>query len=287
MTFEQLDYFIASVESETFFDAAESMHTTQSTLSKQIRKLEKELNVDLWNRSRRRAELTPAGKAFYSEAQKLSRQYHDTLKKMKEFQPVVKQELCIGTLPFLAQYHLTERIRKFIQLHPEITLSLSEVEETDLLAGFSQDTFELIIARETMIDTELYSFKTIAEDTLSVILPSNHPLATYTALSLEDIRSERFILMHPYTSICQLCMKLFEEASIQPKILRTARVESIISAVQIGEGISLFPESNFQLFQHDGVVAVPLNNAPQLRIGIACKKDRENLPILSTFLKTF
>ena len=41
MTFEQLDYFIASVESETFFDAAESMHTTQSTLSKQIRKLEK------------------------------------------------------------------------------------------------------------------------------------------------------------------------------------------------------------------------------------------------------
>lgn len=287
MTFEQLDYFIASVESETFFDAAESMHTTQSTLSKQIRKLEKELNVDLWDRSRRRAELTPAGKAFYIEAQKLSRQYHESLKKMKEFQPVVKQELCIGTLPFLAQYHLTERIRKFIQVHPEITLTLSEVEENDLLTGFSQDTFELIIARETMIDTELYSFKPIAEDTLSVILPTEHPLATSDTLSLEDIKFERFILMHPYTSIYQLCRKLFEAASIQPKILRTARVESIISAIQIGEGISLFPESNFHLFQHNGVVAISLKDAPKLKIGIACKKDRETFPILSTFLKSF
>ena len=287
MTFEQLDYFIASVESETFFDAAESMHTTQSTLSKQIKKMEKELGVELWDRSRRRAELTPAGKSFYKEAQKLSRQYHETCQKMKRFQTIIRQELRIGTLPFLAQYHLTERIRQFIQVHPEITLTLSEVEEEDLLTGLIQDTFDLVIARETMIDMTLYSFHSIAEDTLSVILPSDHPLANRSALTLNDIRSERFILMHPYTSIYQLCRKLFEKASIQPNMLRTARVESIISAVQIGEGISLFPESNFHLFQHDGVVAVPLENAPKLRIGIAYKKDREINPILHTFLNAF
>ena len=287
MTFEQLDYFIASVESETFFDAAESMHTTQSTLSKQMKKMEKELGVDLWDRSRRRAELTPAGKAFYKEAQKLSQQYHETCQKMKSFQTTVRQELRIGTLPFLAQYHLTERIRRFIQLHPEITLTLSEVEEEDLLTGLFQDTFDLIIARETMINKKLYFFLSIAEDTLSVILPSDHPLANHSALTLKDIRSERFILMHPYTSIYQLCQELFETVSVQPDILRTARVESIISAIQIGEGISLFPESNFHLFQHDGLVAVPLQNAPKLQIGIAYKKNREMNPILSSFLNAF
>lgn len=287
MTFEQLDYFIASVESETFFDAAESMHTTQSTLSKQIKKLEKELGVELWDRSRRRAELTAAGKAFYKEALKLSRQYHETCQKMKRFQTIIRQELRIGTLPFLAQYHLTERIRQFIQVHPEITLTLSEVEEEDLLTGLFQDTFDLIIARETMINKKLYFFLSIAEDTLSAILPSDHPLANRSVLTLKDLRSERFILMHPYTSIYQLCQKLFETASIQPDIQRTARVESIISAVQIGEGISLFPESNFHLFQHDGVVAVPLKDAPKLQIGIAYKKDRGMNPILNTFLNAF
>lgn len=287
MTFEQLDFFIKAVESETFFDAAEALHTTQSTLSKQIKKMEKELGVALWDRSRRRAELTPAGREFYKEAQKLSGQYHATLQKIKKFQPAVSQELHIGTLPFLAQYHLTERIRQFIRLHPEITLSLSEVEEADLLTGLSQDTFDLVIARETMIDTEQYYFDAIAEDVLSVMLPSDHPLACNPVLSLRDISSERFILMHSYTSIYQLCQRLFEKAGIPAQIVRTARMESIINAVQIGEGISLFPESNFQLFQHENVVAVPLADSPKLLIGIAYKKNREMLPIFKNFLHVF
>ena len=285
MTFEQLEYFIAAVESDTFFDAAETLHTTQSTLSKQIKKLETELEVTLWDRSRRHAKLTPAGQTFYKEAQKLSKQYRETLQKMSAYQHTIPHELHIGTLPFLAQYHLTEPIRRFIQLHPQIRLTLSEVEEEELLAGLSQDTFELVIARETMIDLKHYHFKSIAHDTLSVILPKDHPLANQPLLSLKEIKMEGFVLMHPYTSIYQLCQKLFVKAAIQPNILRTARVESIISAVQIGEGISLFPESNFQLFQHEGLVAIPLVDAPQLQIGFAYKKNRELLPILNDLLQ--
>lgn len=284
MTFEQLDYFIAAVESESFFDAAENLHTTQSTLSKQMKKLEKELDVALWDRSRRRASLTPAGQAFYLEAKKLSSQFHNTLQKMKAFRPAMPQELRIGTLPFLAQYHLTEAIRQFIQSHPENTITLSEVEEKELMSGFSEDTFDLIIAREMMIDPTLCHFDVLAEDTLSVILPAAHPLANRSTLSLEEIGTERFLLMHPYTSIYQLCQKLFQDAGIHPQILRTARVESIISAVQIGEGISLFPESNFHLFQHEGILSVPLIDAPRLRIGAAYKKNRELLPVLKEFI---
>lgn len=284
MTLEQLDYFIAAVESESFFDAAESLHTTQSTLSKQIKKMEKELDVLLWDRSKRRASLTPAGQAFYLEAQKLSSQFHDALQKMQTFRPVMPQNLHIGTLPFLAQYHLTEPIRQFIQSHPENTIMLSEVEEKELITGFSNDNFDLIIARELMIDPKLCHFDVLAEDTLSVILPVTHPLANRSTLSLEEIGTELFLLMHPYTSIYQLCQKLFQDAGIHPQILRTARVESIISAVQIGEGISLFPESNFHLFQHDGILAIPLVDAPKLRIGAAYKKNRELLPVLKEFL---
>lgn len=283
MTFEQLDYFIATVESKTFFDAAEKMHISQSMLSKQIKKLEKELGVLLWDRSKRQAALTKAGQAFYIEAQNLSLQYHATLQKMKVFCPDISYEFHIGTLPFLSQYHLTEPIRQFIQSHTEISISLSELEEEDLLNGLSNDIFDLIIAREMMVDQELYHFHVITEDRLSVILPVDHPLADRSTLSLNDIMNERFLLMHPYTSIYQLCQKLFIEADVKPQVLRTARVESLISAVQIGEGISLFPESNFRLFRHDGLVAIPLSNAPTLQVGIAYKKDRKLLPILREF----
>ena len=86
MTFEQIDCFIAAVHADTFFDAAELLHTTQSTLSKQIQKLEKELNLQLFDRSRRNAVLTPAGELFYQEAQELSRQYHQMLHRMSLYQ---------------------------------------------------------------------------------------------------------------------------------------------------------------------------------------------------------
>lgn len=91
--------------------------------------------------------------------------------------------------------------------------------------------------------------------------------------------------MHPYTSIYQLCMQIFQNAGIHPSILRTARVESLISAVAVNEGISLFAESNFRLFQHEGVVSVPLEESPVLRIGFAYKKAGEHTPAMDCFLR--
>ena len=114
MTLEQLDYFIAAVESNTFLDASEKLHITQSALSKQIKKLEAELDLTLFDRSRRHAVLTPAGDAFYEEALKISKQYHTSLLKMNSFRSAASKELCIGTLPFLAQYNLTKPIRKYL-----------------------------------------------------------------------------------------------------------------------------------------------------------------------------
>ena len=85
MTLEQIDYFICAAQSRTFFDAAEAMHISQSSLSKQIMKLEKELELTLWDRSKRTAVLTPEGEFFYKEALKISRQYHRSLEAVYHF----------------------------------------------------------------------------------------------------------------------------------------------------------------------------------------------------------
>ena len=71
MTFEQLSYFIAIVENDTFFDAACEMNISQSSLSKQIMKLEKELDLTLFDRTTRSATLTQAGEFFYNESKQL------------------------------------------------------------------------------------------------------------------------------------------------------------------------------------------------------------------------
>ena len=152
------------------------------------------------------------------------------------------------------------------------------------MEGIEKKRFAMILARESMIDTEHYHFFPIATDRICVMLPADHPLATRQKLSVTALTDQSFLLMHPYTSIYQLCMQIFQNAGIHPSIFRTARVESLISAVAVGEGISLFAESNFRLFQHEGVISVPLEESPVLRIGFAYKKAGEYTPAMDCFL---
>ena len=267
MTLEQIDYFICTVQSRTFFDAAETMHISQSSLSKQIMKLEKELDLTLWDRSKRTAVLTPAGEFFYKEALKISRQYHRSMEDCES------QTLHIGTLPFLSQYHLTSVIHSFCAAHPELSFSLKEVEDQDLLSGLEKNLFNLIFVRKHMLDLKLYTFHVLTEDRLVAVLPKNHPSASKKTVSLTELKREIFILMPPHTSIYRFCMQSFHDAGIHPQILRTARAESIVSAVEIGEGISLLTESSFQLFRQPSLAAVPINGLEKLSVGVAHKKN--------------
>lgn len=344
MTFEQLEYFIAVVEQDTFFDAAESLHISQSALSKQIIKLEKELDIQLLDRSRRSASLTKAGTLFYQEALDLYQRYHQTLAKMRSYQDDLHRELHIGTLPILTQYHLTSRFKRFTEQHPDIHIEIDEVEKKELLNGLEQDKYDLIIAREHMIHpggsegascsgesagsgmssgsgkstdpcrAQKYKTYLLAEDELVAVLPTNHPLACQPLLTehtktsnltpadglalsdnfatfgipLKALTNERFILMNRYTSIYQLCMEEFKKAGIPASsVSRTARVESIISAVAIGEGISLLAKSNFDVFHHENVVAIPLNPPVQLPVILVRKKRKGLNPSMKEFLQFF
>lgn len=114
------------------------MHISQSSLSKQIMKLEKELELTLWDRSKRTAVLTPAGEFFYKEALKISRQYHRSMESVSHFKDSESLTLHIGTLPFLSQYHLTSVIHSFCAAHPELSFSLKEVEDQELLSGLEK-----------------------------------------------------------------------------------------------------------------------------------------------------
>ena len=275
MTFDQIQYFITITEQNTFFDAAEELHISQSTLSKQIIKLEKELGVSLLDRSRRKASLTPAGGTFYQDALLLRQQYEIMTGHMKKYQNsmAAKNELHIGTLPILTQYDLTAHFHQFSESHSDTHLILDEVEENDMKKGLLSGQYDFIICREQML-SELSDFTSVrlAEDELVAVLPCGHPLNGSVALS--DLKDEPFILMNRYTSIHQICQNLFADVSIHPQILRTGRVESIISAVAIGEGISLLPYSNFKLFHHEHIKTLPLIPPVKLPVIIAGEQKR-------------
>ncbi|MDB2158997.1 LysR family transcriptional regulator [Clostridium butyricum] len=248
MTFEQLKYFIAIVENGTYFNASESLHISQSNLSKQIIKLEKELNIDLFDRRLRSASLTDAGRLFYNDAIILINQYNIALNNISNYKKFNDEKLHIGTLPIQTQYNLTSIFNEFKKDNPEINLTIDEVEDEKLLEGIKMDEYHIILARENMLNPKYYDIYPIAKDELVVVLPLGHKLSKCSQLNFNQLSGENFILMNPYTYIYQLCMNIIEEYSISANVVRTARTESIIGAVALNEGISLLPKKILRFF---------------------------------------
>ena len=285
MNFEQLTYFIAIVENDTYFNAAEYLHMSQSNLSKQIIKLENELAIDLFDRSYRSAVLTDAGRLFYNDALQLIDQYHKVLQHIDDYKKSNEQNLHIGTLPIQTQYNLTSIFNRFKNQNPNIHISIDEVEEYDLIIGLNQDKYDIIIARENMINSKQYDTYPIAEDELVVVLPSSHKLAAHSTLDFNLLSGENFILMNPYTSIYKLCIQQIKKYNIDANIVGTARTESIIGAVSFNEGISLLPKSNFEIFNHKNVVNIPFTNPIRLSVVIAKKNTRGTTPAIKKLIK--
>ncbi len=286
MTFEQLQCFIASVEEKTFLDAAHSLYISQSSLSKQIMKLEQELGVMLWDRSRRNAGLTEAGNIFYQDALILLKQYSQARNRLDRFRTESQLTLSVGTLPILTQYQLTPGFRDFQAAHPGIRLSLHEVEEPELMEGFEKGIYDLVIGREAMFYGANCQTQLIAGDQLAAVLDSSHPLAFRSSLCLEELKDEDFIFMNPYTSIYNLCVIRCREAGFSPRILRTARVESILSAVLIGEGISLLAGNSVRIFKPEHIAVIPLTPKIPLPVVLARHKERPVTRAMELFWNT-
>ena len=214
MTLEQLQYFVAIVESATFFDAAESLHITQSTLSKQIRNLELELDVQLFDRSRRHASLTDAGRVLYPDAVRLLKGVQGMKQHLAPYQDSRRSTLHLGVLPILHQYRLNPVLRQFAESHPSITLMIDEVEDEPLRQGFRQGSYDLIIGRPELLTGMQSTCHLLAHDRLVLLIPAGHPLAGRPAVPLEELSGESFILMHPDSSIHRLCLTACQKKRI-------------------------------------------------------------------------
>ncbi len=285
MNFDQIQCFMAAARCSTFMEAADTLHTTQSSLSKQIQKLEKELNLSLFDRSRRKAVLTPAGQVFYRESQSLMEQYRHMMEAMKTCRADTKRTLRIGALPVLSQYDLPRPLKDF-QSHGEVgSILLDEGEEQELLEGLETGKYDMIIAREQLVEGKTFQKHILAKDELAAILPASHKLARASAVSLNQLAGESFILMKTYTSVYQQCIAAFKAKGLNPHILRTARLETIISAVAEGEGISLVPKSNLKVFLHQGIAAASLEPSVPLNVVLAWKNNPDQSFLQKEFIR--
>lgn len=244
MELRHLRYFCAVADWNGFNRAARALHTSQSSISAQIRDLEQEIGVKLLNRTQSQVTLTMAGESFLEESRKVVAAAD---RAVDIAQRTARGEIGLLTIGFLiwgTGAFFPGIIRGFRQLHPGVQLSvmemLSHAQPQALLNGSLDIGFTRPL--EPPYDSQLRS-ELLYTDPVVAVLPADHPMAG-APLRLHDLANERFVVCdrNSAPSFFDKITSLCAQAGFSPNIVRTSNlVSSVLTLVEAGEGITLLP----------------------------------------------
>lgn len=284
MELQYLHEFTVIAELGSFSRAAETLCIAQSSLSKHLISLERELDLPLLNRTSRSVTLTAAGAQVLPLARQITALYRQITDIAAAQNAQEKTIVQIASIPVMAQYGITAALGQFQARHPGLTLQITECEQHDLPELFAQDACELAFARRDPDPDFSLEYKTYCMDRLMAVLPQGHPLAEQETVCLQALRDEAFLLLDQKTALYSLCRNLFTKAGFSPRIAYTGhRPENIVDLVAQGMGVALLMEQHTVLMGHSGVASVPLTPTVRSDICLVRHKRRHLSPAARVF----
>lgn len=194
MELRHLRYFIAVAEAGSLTVAAEqTLHTSQLSLSRQIRDLEDQVGVALFTRSASGVALTTAGQAFIDHARLALNQVDAAIQAARRAAEPEKQRLALGFLTGQEMIWLPEAMHILRNELPTVDVTVSSDYSPDLAAAVARGKLDLAFVRaESQFDL---TYIVVAKEPLVVLMPSDHPLTAFDAISPRQLIGEPFIAM--------------------------------------------------------------------------------------------
>ncbi|KAM3099093.1 LysR substrate-binding domain-containing protein [Phormidesmis sp. 146-12] len=280
-----LHYFIAVAEELHFSRAAERLHISQPPLSQQIRSLEDELGVKLFERTKRQVHLTEAGRVFLERSYQVLAQLEQAIEATQQIGRGEVGRLVIGFVDSAMYTLLPEILRVFREQFPAVELRLHELTTAQQIQALFDKQIDVGIVRSAISEPGL-SAECLLPESLVLALPEKHPLSAQTQVSLSSLADEFFILFPAklgplfYEQIIRSC----QQAGFRPKVAQEAvQMQTIIGLVAAGLGIAIVPAS-MQNFHRSGVIYRPLQEQiPKTGLYLTWRQH-DSSPVVSTFL---
>ncbi|MCK3936584.1 LysR family transcriptional regulator [Streptococcus suis] len=279
MDINRLKEFVQLAKTGNYLEAAENLFISQSSLSKHILSLEKELDILLFDRTTRRVKLTDAGRTLLKYAEEMlaiDYQWQTALLNLKD---TSQQKLDIGTIPIMSAYGITDLISEYKKENPKTQLMVFEGETSLLkervLAGQSELAFiRRVFPTTEKADSELFSIRNFTRDYLVAVLPSEHPLANQDFIHLSELRNENFLFLHQQSILHQISLNACREAGFEPNIVYSGkRAENIVDLVAKGMGISLLMSKPVAYLNTSSYIKlIPVSPYIETEIAIYTKK---------------
>lgn len=247
MELTHLRYFIAVAEELHFGRASAKLHMAQPPLSQQIKRLEDELEVKLFNRTSRRVELTAAGRIFLTEARGIVERANEACSTMINLGKGRSGYLSIAFNEPAINTFLPEAIKGFMFKYPKVQLSLNELSIIEQFQELDEKRLHLGFMRPFGYDTAAYSKRLVLQEQYVLALPATHKLCAHMSITLDMLDGEPLILF-PRTEQPYLRSRFdecFHLVDVKPNIVQELRSKrTSLALVQAGIGLSFVPESS-------------------------------------------
>jgi LysR family hydrogen peroxide-inducible transcriptional activator len=263
MNLRDLKYIIAVAETRHFGRAAERCFVSQPTLSGQIKKLEEELGVTLFERTNRSVEITPVGSAVLNHARLILEQA-DLIQQLARAQrDPLAGPLRIGVIPTLSPYLIPLILPPLKKRYPQLKLVLSEELTDTLLERLRNHEIDAALLA-TPVEEQEFASLPLFDEPFWIAYPSKHPFYTRERITLRDLRNENLLLLAEGHCLAEQAMEVchIRERQAQGEMadLRASSLETLIQLVSAGFGVTLVPALAMRgsWTTDRGVVAQPL-----------------------------
>ena len=244
MNLQQLRYVLAVSETRSFTRAAESLFVVQSALSQQVRKLEDELGVPIFNRTTRSVSLTPAGEALLPLLRQVIAGVDQIAVDAQALRGAVTGRLTVGMMEIPSEsLDVAALMATFHARYPEVTVTLRSG-GSDLLVQATRDhkLDAAIVGSNVARTTDQLSFDHLFSESLVAVLPVQHRLATKSSVSLDELAELPFIDFPPGYGLRRETDRGF--AGVRRRVaFEVTRVDEVVHFVCQDLGVALLPES--------------------------------------------
>lgn len=254
ITLRHIEIFRAVITAGNLTEAAALLHTSQPTISRELARFEKLIDLQLFVRSRGRLHPTVQGLRLFEEVQRSWYGLDRILNAAESLREFRQGELSIACLPVFSQSFLPKLLQPFLARYPDLSLNIIPQESPLLEEWLSAQRHDLGLTENTLTPagTERQTLLTLNE---VCVLPAGHRLATQKVLTPQDFAAENFISLSPTDSYRQLLDSLFQEFNIKRRmVVETHSAASVCAMVKAGVGISIVNPLTALDYQGQGLV---------------------------------
>jgi LysR family transcriptional regulator, benzoate and cis,cis-muconate-responsive activator of ben and cat genes len=281
MEIRHLRYFVAVADELSFTRAAARLHIAQPPLSRQIRQLEEELGVQLFERSTRSISLTPAGSYLYQQARLIVARVRDVEDSVRRIAKGGRSWFGLGFVPSLLYGFLPELIRRLRETHPRVELGLNQLttaQQVDALkTGRIDAGFGRIFIEDDAIVREI-----VDEEPLIAAVPAKNPISRRETTTLRRMSSLPYILYPARTrpSYADYILSLFRAHHLDVKVVQeTDELQTALGLIAAGLGVTIIPES-VRRHDRDEITYLRLENPKLISPIILSYRKNDDSPLL-------